>query len=164
MDKLRKIVIREITEKFIRIHNTLKTLEKIPGGFGIDKGLSISEIEFIKAIGRHPNINITELAEHLGITKGAVSQMTAKLDEKNLIQKGRNIGNQKEVRLNLTEKGAVNFQKAEEIYFEIFEKIDAQIKKVNLEEMELIIESFSSVENFLQSRLLNLKPKNENVV
>ncbi|MBC8455922.1 MarR family transcriptional regulator [bacterium] len=161
MDKPRKVVIREITEKFIRIHNTLKTLEKIPNGFGVDRGLSVSDIEFIKAVGRYPNINITELAKRLGITKGYVSQITTKLVEKAIVKKGKNAENQKEVRLNLSEKGIVIFQKAEEIYFEIFDKIDEQIEKVSLEEMELIVESFSIVENFLQSRLQNLKTKNK---
>ncbi len=149
---MKKLIIRQITEKFLHIHNQLKILEKSSKGFGIDKELSFSELECIKAIGRHPGNNITELASRLGITKGAVSQMSVKLVGKKLVIKGKNPTNNKEIWLTLSEKGEAVFQKAEKFYYEMFAELDGKINKMSIEQVELIIDSFDLVKRYLKKR------------
>lgn len=151
MEKMKKIVIRKITEKFLHIHNQLKILEKSSKKFGIDEELSLSELEFVKAIGRHPRKNMTEMASILGITKGAVSQMSMKLIKKSMIVKEQNPSNSKEIRLSLSHKGKKVFEKAENFYYEMFEELDEKINKMNIEQIELILESFDLVENYLKN-------------
>ncbi len=43
--------------------------------YGTDIPLTKAEIHTIAAVGDHPGINITTLAQVLGVTKGAASQM-----------------------------------------------------------------------------------------
>jgi|GEM_PF-364184 len=85
-------------------------LEKTPRHFGTDKLLHMGEIHTIDAVGRFPNINITELARELEVTKGAVSQMVKKLEKKGCLVAAKKPGNDKEVALNLTEEGRVAYE------------------------------------------------------
>ncbi len=147
---MKKLVIRQITEKFLQIHNQLKLLEKSSKRFGIDEELSLSELELVKAVGRHPRSNMTEIASILGITKGAVSQMSVKLVSKYLLKKENNPVNSKEIWLMLSEKGEAVFEQAENFYYGMFSELDDKIDKMNIEQIELILESFDLVENYLK--------------
>ena len=55
--------------------------------YGTEDLLYSAEVHMIEMIGSYETITTTKLAEKLGITKGAVSQITRKLLEKNLIIK-----------------------------------------------------------------------------
>jgi DNA-binding MarR family transcriptional regulator len=52
--------------------------------YGTDVPLFYAEIHLIKAIKENEGIHITGLAQYLGVTKGAVSQMLMKLEKKAL--------------------------------------------------------------------------------
>jgi DNA-binding MarR family transcriptional regulator len=78
--------------------------------FGTGVPLFRSEIHTIETIGKNPGINVTRLAERMGVTKGAVSQMLARLAKKKLIDKRRTPGSDKEVMIDLTELGRRAFE------------------------------------------------------
>jgi len=78
--------------------------------YGTDDLLSKAEIHTIAAVGDHLGINITTLAEVLGITKGAASQMIYKLVDKSVIEKRVSPDSDTEVVLNLTDKGLKNYR------------------------------------------------------
>lgn len=153
MDELKKIIIRELADKFIRIHNKLKVLEKIPSNYGIGKPLQMSETQFIQAVGRNPGINVTGLASTIGVTKGAISQMTQKLVEKGLVKKDKNSENNKEVLLILTETGKEVFQQSENAYYELFSKMGKQIDNLTVDQVNIVMESFNITEEYIQSKI-----------
>lgn len=72
--------------------------------------MSKAEIHTIAAVGDHPNINITSLAESLGITKGAASQMIYKRVDKGVEKKKVSPDSDTELVLNLTEDGIINYK------------------------------------------------------
>lgn len=99
-------------DKVSKIHNLFNLAvkkfnekEKVP--FQLPDGTLIyhSEIHTLVDIGSHMGINITELAILQSVTKGAVSQMANKLIKKELITKKKDLNNDKEINLYLTEKG-----------------------------------------------------------
>ena len=51
------------------------------------KKLYHSEIHTIMAIGDHEGVYLSELARMTGVTRGAISQMISRLDEKGLVRK-----------------------------------------------------------------------------
>lgn len=77
--------------------------------YGTDILLSKSEIHTIAAVGDNPGINVTALADVLGITKGAASQMIYKLVDKGTVEKRVSPDSDTEVSLNLTENGQKNY-------------------------------------------------------
>ncbi|MDD5922027.1 MAG: MarR family winged helix-turn-helix transcriptional regulator [Eubacteriales bacterium] len=64
-----------------------------------------SEMQIVKLIQENPEITTTTIADILGITKGAVSQFTGKLEKKNILTKEKSPENQSRILFRLTEKG-----------------------------------------------------------
>ena len=89
--------------------------------FGTGVPLYRKEIHTLQAIGRNPKINITALAEYMGVTKSAVSQTVAKLIKKGMIRKQFAEGSRKEVILELTDRGWVGFQNHEKFHADMFD-------------------------------------------
>ena len=89
--------------------------------FGTGVPIYRKEIHTLQAIGQHPKINITALAEYMGVTKGAVSQTAAKLIRKGMVRKQYAKGSKKEVILELTDLGWVGFHNHEKFHMDMFD-------------------------------------------
>ena len=92
-------LIDQVTAKMVSMHSS-------PQDFGAPVPLYRAEIHTIRAIGENPGINVTKLADEMGITKGAVSQTIAKLVRKGLVRKTYAADDAKEVHLELTDLGS----------------------------------------------------------
>lgn len=64
-----------------------------------------AEIHAVTAIRENDGIHITGLAEKLGVTIGAVSQILMKLEKKGLIKKEKDVWNQSRFLLTVTPEG-----------------------------------------------------------
>ena len=95
-----------LLDVLLRYYNKLLIINKKPLDYGTGYPLYKSEIHMIDFIGRHPDLNISELAWETGMTKSAASQIVTKLYKKNLISKNRY---KKEVVVNLTAEGIKAF-------------------------------------------------------
>lgn len=79
-------------------------------------GYKSSEIHCLEYIGQHPDANLTSVAEAFYMTRGAISKLTKKMVEKDLIARYQTSENKKEVHLRLTEKGRDLFEKHEALH------------------------------------------------
>ena len=95
----------ELHRSLHRLVNMQKTMDRIPRDFGTGELLVGNEIHTIVAIGENPMMNITELAKKLGVTKAAASQAVGKLEKKNYVRKLRDMKNEREVLVVLSENG-----------------------------------------------------------
>ena len=120
MKNSKEEILAEIMGSFVRVINKFNRFEKVPMDFGVDEKLYPSEIHTIEAIGNYQGANVTELSEMLGITKGAVSQMILKLSGKQFVKKVKNPNNDKEIFLELTEKGRQAFNGHEKFHREMY--------------------------------------------
>ncbi|MBN1298325.1 MAG: MarR family transcriptional regulator [Actinobacteria bacterium] len=94
-----------------------------PHTFGTEVNLHRAEIHMVQAIGEKEGINITELANQMNITKGAVSQTVSKLAKKKIIKKSSPGDNSKEVRLYLTEKGWTGFENHNMMHMQMYDTV-----------------------------------------
>lgn len=115
----------ELADLFYQVLSKYAASEKIPKSFGIGQKLYPSEIHMIHAIGRHPDINVTDLAKYLGITKGAVPKMIKKLKLKGLVDSCNGHENRKQVHLRLTVEG----RRAHKGYLQYHEKRNGLLKR-----------------------------------
>lgn len=83
----------------------LNYIDQTPYEYAKGEKLYPAEIHSIEIIGQYSELNLTELAAKIGVTKGAVSRMAKKLEQKRLITKKQLPGNKKDMYLCLTEKG-----------------------------------------------------------
>ena len=79
--------------------------QKCPQKYNESHLLYHAEMNLIDTIYEHPNANARMLSEIMGVTQGAVTQMTSKLTEKKLIEQYRLSGNKKEKYYRLTLEG-----------------------------------------------------------
>ena len=64
----------------MRVVTKLSEIDKRTRYYGTDQSLFEAEIHMIKSIKENEGIHVTGLADMLGVTKGAVSQILKKLE------------------------------------------------------------------------------------
>ena len=129
----------EITYRLVNKYNQNT---KKPKKYGTDDLLYPAEVHMIEIIGSYECITTTKLSKILGITKGAVSQTTTKLLDKELIIKDTSKSKSNEVFISLSEKG-------EKVYSYHREKHKEMIEKFNLLVEELSPESVVAIEKLI---------------
>jgi DNA-binding MarR family transcriptional regulator len=120
MENSKTKILAEIMGQFVRLVNKFNRFEKVPMNFGVEEMLFPSEIHTIEAIGKNHWINVTQLSETLGVTKGAVSQMIGKLVQKKFVEKIKIPPNGKETFLELTDKGKKALKGHDKFHREIY--------------------------------------------
>jgi DNA-binding MarR family transcriptional regulator len=89
----------------------------------------LAEIHTIVSIGTNKNINITNLAKILGVSKSAVSQTITKLVKKGFVEKHLSPETENEVVLILTEKGQKVFEMHQEQHIWLTSQLETILKK-----------------------------------
>jgi DNA-binding MarR family transcriptional regulator len=102
MDKNLALAIAEKTNKAVSILNSEK---KVPRDYGTGFPLNHADVHLLDTINGHLDENTSQLAARMGITKGAVAQITKRLAEKSLITTYHTPENKKEVYFELTKLG-----------------------------------------------------------
>ena len=149
--------ICNFTETFVRIINKFKVLEKIPIDHGTGDLLYASEINILEIIGKYPGLNMTELAQKRGVTKGAVSQIVTKLVKKQLVLKNQAPDNDKTLSLQLTRLGKIAFENHEKFHAKYDTPMIEKLKSMNVEQLATISETFEMLEDTIDSYLKDLK-------
>jgi DNA-binding MarR family transcriptional regulator len=108
MDKM--IFYMRQCEKFIRLAAKINEGMHRPHHFGTKELLYTSEIHIVDLIGRNPKINVSEVAERLGVQKSAIPKVIRKLVDKDLVVRSVPPQNRKMVQLELTELGWVAYR------------------------------------------------------
>ena len=111
-------IYERILNKLDRVVTAMEGMHAPSISFGTGTAMHRREIHTIQAIGKNPGINITALAESMGITKGAVSQIITKLTKKGLVRKTYAPGSAKVVVPELTELGWIGFRNHEKFHME----------------------------------------------
>ena len=116
-----KLIYENLMDILDDVLTKVESLHAPSHDFGTGVPIYRKEIHTLQAIGRHTKINITALAEHMGVTKGAISQIVAKLIKKKMVRKTYAKGNKKEVILELTDLGWIGFHNHEKFHMDIFD-------------------------------------------
>jgi len=142
--------LHAIIDLFIRILHLYSVLDKKPRDYGTGDLLYVSEIHAIHAIGSNPEINLTQLAELSGITRGAISQTVKRLVGKRYIARYK-VRNKKEVNLRLSDKGYLINQLYEDFEKERFVFAEKLYENAAREDIILIRNLFTIIyENMKQ--------------
>lgn len=145
-----------------RIHGLFRSIieltlqmDKTPKKFGTNELMTHTEIHLIEMVGEMPGSSVTDIAGHLGVTKGAVSQNLKKLEKKGFAQKEPDPDNLSRVIVGLTAKGQTAFWAHKHWH----ETMDGGFLKY-LEDLDdqsfgIILEFLEKTEDFLRRRLVS---------
>lgn len=132
----------KISYDLLRVIKKFNEMEKKTQYYGTDVPIFPAEINMLGIIKQNEGIHITGLAEILGVTKGAVSQIVIKLQKKGLIKKTEDSSNISKLVITLTPKGKL----ADTNHEKFHEKLDFIIN-------ELLKDSTEEKKKFLQEFL-----------
>lgn len=115
-----------------------------------------SETHCIDFIGRLELPNVTKVAEHMGMTRGAISKMTKKLLAKGLIEKYTLETNKKEVYFKLTDQGKLLFDEHAKRH-RLWEKRDMEfLSKYRKEEVDVVYRFMKEFNGYLERQIEEL--------
>jgi DNA-binding MarR family transcriptional regulator len=132
--------------QFGRILNSFKEADKLSRDYGTGDLLYPSEVHTIEAIGNNTGCNISDLARIMGITRGAVQKLSAKLDEKGYIHRFMSSEDNKRIFLELTEKGRSACDGHHDFHRKMYDEIFRLLNMFNKEELEKTITVFEAME------------------
>ena len=141
---------RILFEKWTKIMNRLQERESWVRDYGTGDLMHPSEIHTLQAVGDSGGINITGLAERLGITASGVSQMARRLEKKGLVEKIKRSGNDKEILLRMTEKGRTAYLGHERHHMRIHEILNRELDNYDDEHIFFLSGFLSRVEEICE--------------
>lgn len=115
-----------------------------------------SETHCIDFIGRLELPNVTKIAEHMGMTRGAISKMTKKLLAKGLIEKYTRVENKKEIYFQLTNQGEELFMEHDKRH-KRWEKRDMEfLSGYSKEEVGMVHKFMKEFNHYLEEQIEEL--------
>ena len=117
--------------------------------FGTDKLLYEAEIHMIMHIRDNPNLHLSAIAEKIGVTRGAVSQIVMKLERKGMISKSKSPQNKSMTMLSLTPQGETAYQEHKNFHQKFDCKITELLKDASPEQLEFLRKFLTGVEQII---------------
>jgi DNA-binding MarR family transcriptional regulator len=139
-----------------RIVNKYTKLERIPLDFGTGEALLPSELHILEAIGDGAAETVTGIADRLGITKGAVSQIVARLDARGYLIRRRNAHFGKEILTTLSDKGMTAYAGHGELHRRIDSKFQRRLAEAPVGELDAAARMLVILERHLDSWIKEL--------
>ena len=127
-----------VTDQIFGIIRLLDEENKKPKDYGTGALLSHTEVSFLETVARYPEGNVSALSERLGITKGATTQMTGKLFQKDLLETIQRDDNKKEKFFRLTKNGEATISAYRRFHKEANRKLCDYIAALNPEEADTV--------------------------
>jgi DNA-binding MarR family transcriptional regulator len=134
-----------LIEKLYRTMNLIIQEMETPWRYGVNFPLYHAEVHLLEMIKSQEGANVGELARHLGMTSGAVSQVTKKLLSKELIETYKKPGNRKEVFSRLTALGEVVCQGHQKHHENMIAALREFMDNCNDKEAQLIFDCFDTM-------------------
>ncbi len=131
----------KISYTFLRVVTKLSEIDRKTRCYGTDQPLFNAEIHMIKSIKENEGIHVTGLADMLGVTKGAVSQVIQKLERKGMIVKDTDPRNLSKLALHLTPKGETAYMHHEDLHRQFDELFDIVLENAS-EENKTFLKNF----------------------
>ncbi|WP_157950152.1 MarR family winged helix-turn-helix transcriptional regulator [Vallitalea okinawensis] len=141
----------DIINKLSKITTRMSMLNQQPRDYGTGITLYASEIHTIKAIEEKEGLNITELANVMGVTKGAISKIINKLVRKGLVEKYKDANNKKEVLLKLTDEGEDAYIAHAQFHHRVEQEVGKYFDELENIQKEHLLESLTILDSILSN-------------
>lgn len=157
----RKQMSRQLMASFFRMVNKYKAMEKSPLAYGTDAVFFHSERHLLDVMRECPELNITDLATRVGVTKGAISQAVAKLERKGAVERHKGSGDDKQVLVRLTSLGHTITEHHHRVNKQTVEQLSAVLEGRPQDQVEFLREVFDWVEGHLDEGLKRMRAEHD---
>ncbi|WP_018212923.1 MarR family transcriptional regulator [Desulfitobacterium hafniense] len=146
----------QVIMSFRDLFNKLVWLNKVKMEASL-KDYKPSEVHCIAYIGRHADSNVTKLAESFYMTRSAISKITKKLMEKDLIESYQKPDNKKEIYFRLTPQGKAVYKTHEHLHKEFQERDKAVFEQVTEEQFDSMLSFVEKYSRHLDTEIKKLE-------
>lgn len=136
----------KISYTFLRVVTKISELDRKTRHYGTDQLLYEAEIHMVKSIKENEGIHVTGLADMLGVTKGAVSQIIGKLERKGMIVKDTDPRNLSRLILRLTAKGETAYLHHEKLHQQFDGLFNSALENASEENKAFLKNFFNSLD------------------
>lgn len=137
----------------------IRKTEKVKRNYsGIE--LYPSEIHTLVFIQDNNELNMTDIAIKMGITKGAIFKIVQKLEKKELIYRYKKTDNIKNTYFKLTKKGVTAYEGHEKFHKDFFDDPSENFKKFVDKNKEDILIMFSFTKEYLKNHIEKIEEEN----
>ncbi|MHB8793035.1 MAG: MarR family transcriptional regulator [Thermoleophilia bacterium] len=144
---------------FLRIVNKYNAMEKLPVAHGKTGELYHSERHMLDAVAANTDLNITEHAAVIGVTKGAISQIAKKLEEKGFVRRYKKGGNDKEVYLELTGQGRKIAESRKQLNEETMKPLLDELSRHSAKEVDFLVTMFRWMDGYFDESRKQMEAK-----
>ncbi|HIW21953.1 MAG TPA: MarR family winged helix-turn-helix transcriptional regulator [Candidatus Dorea intestinavium] len=159
MEKEKMIIYDDILGYFDKLIDQIGKLEEVDVKTRYGHKIHKAEIHLLVQINNTPGKSMSELARTLDVTRGMISQLAKKLEEKELIEKKKSLANERDVLLYNTAEGerivklhAKFYQDLNDVFLDYFSKLDYK-------QTDTILEFLKVTETFIDQ---TIKEQTEN--
>lgn len=145
----------ELMKLFVKYMEKQEILSKLTEDEKLH-GYNYSEIHTIAAIGDLENPNVTQIANSMNVTRGAISKITKKLLEQNLIESYQRDSNKQKIFFRLTESGQFLYDEHAKRHNLWLKRDNAFIERFDLKTIEQIEEFMKAFNDYLQTQIEEL--------
>jgi DNA-binding MarR family transcriptional regulator len=142
----------EIGDLLLRVLNKFLANQRQPRHYGLEELLYPAEVHLIMLIGKHPQAGVTELAAVAGVTKGAVSQMAQRLEQKGLTIRIPDPEIATKVQFELTNKGRIAFYSHERLHEEADQELLEFVDRLKPGQLKTLKSFLSLVERGIDKK------------
>ncbi len=151
--------MKKVINEFMEVSNIYMELidktEKVKREFnGIE--LYPSEIHTLVFIKDNDEINMTQIAQKLGVTKGAIFKIIQKLERKELLSRYKKTSNNKNTYFKLSEKGLLACQGHEKFHEDFFGEPTEEFYKFVIKNEETILKMYEFTKDYLLKHIKKL--------
>jgi DNA-binding MarR family transcriptional regulator len=146
-------------EKLYRTTNLIIEEMETPWLYGVDFPLHHAEVHLLETIKAQEGANVGELARHLEMTSGAVSQVTKKLLDKGLIEAYKKPGNRKEVFSRLTSLGERVCEGHQKHHKDMVSALHEFMTRLNKKETQVVFDFLDAINQGIENALTKAKNK-----
>ncbi len=118
-----------------------------------------SEVHCIEYIGKNSDSNVTRLARYFHMTTGAITKLTKKLMEKEVIESYHRQENKKELYFRLTERGEAVYEVHEKLHQEFQNRDNPIFEQIKEEDYEKILHFAEAYSGHLDEEIKKLNVK-----
>lgn len=132
-----------LVQKILRAHNvtsvaTVNFFEK-PHKYAADDSLYMREVHFVVEIGSMGAPTMSEVANRMNVTQGAVTQMATRLEKKGYVIRQKDTQDKRVTTISLTEKGKILCEEHIAYDQKEYAVVSEMLKEFSDEELEKLI-------------------------
>lgn len=146
---------RDLVNLFVKYMEKQEILSKLTENEKLH-GYNYSEIHTIAAIGDLAEPNVTQIATYMNVTKGAISKITKRLLEQNLIEAYQRDGNKQKIFFRLTKLGQFLYDEHEKRHNLWLKRDNAFIKRFDSEAVEQVEKFMEAFNDYLETQIIEL--------